>query len=280
MEEQRAQLFRCLQVELEAGSSKPNRKRCPLRVRLNEQSLEWLCDHRIFLQGYRKNGYRLKPGDFLGWWGQNPKVEPYVGMYRGDTIPDVGSFTYTFSAIPLGFTLGRYCSISWDVKFPGPRHPLELISTGGFMLLSDADMWTTYLGDTNSEFDSTPPNPQKPGASIGNDVWIGQDVSIMRDLTIGDGAVIAAGAVVTKSVESFAIVGGNPAKFIRWRFPEDVREELIALRWWRYGFSVLNRVDLTDVRNSMRDLRTQLADESEFAPETVDLMAMPHSGEV
>jgi virginiamycin A acetyltransferase len=216
----------------------------------------------------------------LNWWGNAPEVEPYIGLYKGDSIPNVGSFTYSFSAIPLGFTFGRYCSISWDVKFPGPRHPLELISTAGFMLLSDADMWTTYLRDSDTVFDKAPPNPQKPGASIGHDVWIGQDVSIMRDLRIGDGAVVAAGAVVTKSVESFAIVGGNPARFIRWRFPKDVQEELIELCWWKYGFSVLNRVDLCDVRNSMRDLRSQLAETQEFTPEKVDLMAMPHGGAV
>jgi virginiamycin A acetyltransferase len=216
----------------------------------------------------------------LSWWGTAPEVEPYIGLYKGDSIPNIGSFTYSYSTIPLGFTFGRYCSISWDVKFPGPRHPLELISTGGFMLLSDADMWTMYLRDSDTAFGKTPSNPQKPGASVGHDVWIGQDVSIMRGLTIGDGAVVAAGAVVTRNVEAFAVVGGNPAKFIRWRFPEDVREELKELRWWRYGFSVLNRVDLSDVRNSIRDLRVQLTDTPEFTPNRVDLMTMPHSGEV
>ncbi|MGB0498557.1 MAG: CatB-related O-acetyltransferase, partial [Rubricella sp.] len=65
-----------------------------------------------------------------------------------------------------------------------------------------------------------------------NDVWIGARAIIMSGVTIADGAIVAAGAVVTKDVEPYAIVGGNPARVIRYRFEQRVIERLMALSWW------------------------------------------------
>lgn len=70
--------------------------------------------------------------------------------------------------------------------------------------------------------------------SIGNDVWIGAHCLIGRRISIGDGAVIAAGSVVTKSVPPYAVAGGNPASFIKWRFEQSVIEKLLELRWWEW----------------------------------------------
>lgn len=67
---------------------------------------------------------------------------------------------------------------------------------------------------------------------IGNDVWIGDDVTILGGVRIGDGAVIAAGAVVVKDVPPYAIVGGNPTKIIKYRFPEETIERLRRIAWW------------------------------------------------
>lgn len=248
-----------------------------MRIRIAAQTLEWLYDNRIFFVGYRDHGFRLTLGSFLSY-AQNGVIEPYCAIYQGDQIPAIGSFTYTHSAIPVGFSLGRYCSVAWGVKFPGPRHPLELLSTGGFMIGSTADMWETYLTDNGETFSNLQPNPQKPGTVIGNDVWIGQDVTIMSGLTIGNGAAIAASSVIVKDVPPYAIVGGNPAQFIRWRFPEDIRAELEQLRWWRFGFGAFNRLDLSDIRNSIRDLRLLVDDLPVFAPKPVDFTQMPHAG--
>ncbi|MCF8296152.1 MAG: CatB-related O-acetyltransferase [Melioribacteraceae bacterium] len=68
---------------------------------------------------------------------------------------------------------------------------------------------------------------------IGNDVWIGNNVIILDGITIGDGAVIAAGSVVTKDVEPYSIIGGVPAKLIRYRFSNDKIEFLLKFRWWQ-----------------------------------------------
>lgn len=75
-------------------------------------------------------------------------------------------------------------------------------------------------------------HPTKGDVVIGNDCWIGMGAMILSGVTIGHGAVVGAGALVTKSVEPYAIVAGNPCRFIRWRFEADVRERLLASAWW------------------------------------------------
>jgi carbonic anhydrase/acetyltransferase-like protein (isoleucine patch superfamily) len=86
---------------------------------------------------------------------------------------------------------------------------------------------------------------------IGNDVWVGYEAMIMSGVTIGDGAVVAARAVVTKDVEPYSIVGGNPAKHIRYRFDEPTREALLRIRWWDWPEEKVKRhrreIDSPDV---------------------------------
>ena len=74
-------------------------------------------------------------------------------------------------------------------------------------------------------------NPSKTTV-IGNDVWIGESVVIIDGLKIGTGSIIAAGAVVTKDVEPYSIVGGVPAKLIRFRFEKDIVQKLLNSKWW------------------------------------------------
>lgn len=90
---------------------------------------------------------------------------------------------------------------------------------------------------------------------IGSDVWICQDVIITRGVEIGDGAVVAAGSVVTKSVPPYAVVGGNPAKFIKWRFSADVIDKLEAIRWfdWPLDKILLKRNELEKLVNFNMD---------------------------
>jgi chloramphenicol O-acetyltransferase type B len=70
---------------------------------------------------------------------------------------------------------------------------------------------------------------------IGNDVWIGRRAIIMPGIRIGDGAVVGAGSIVTKDVASYAIVAGNPARFIRSRFTDAQIESLLEIRWWEWS---------------------------------------------
>jgi virginiamycin A acetyltransferase len=77
--------------------------------------------------------------------------------------------------------------------------------------------------------------PGKKGdTTIGNDVWIGMEATIMPGVSIGDGAIISARSVVTKDVEPYAIVGGNPAKPIKKRYNDDTIDILLEIKWWNW----------------------------------------------
>ena len=105
-------------------------------------------------------------------------------------------------------------------------------------------------------------NVQKAEPIIGNDVWIGQDVLIARGVIIGDGAVVGAGSVITKDVPPYAVVGGAPAKLIKWRFPMDVIVDLQRLRWWDYALPQLNNLALDDPRRFITQMTRVIADGS------------------
>ncbi len=95
--------------------------------------------------------------------------------------------------------------------------------------------------------------------TIGNDVWIGYGAIIMRGVKIGDGAIIGAGAVVTKDVEPYSVVGGVPAKVIKYRYSEQEILELLNLKWWEYGPNILENIDLLDIHEVIDSLHQRIS---------------------
>lgn len=122
--------------------------------------------------------------------------------------------------------IGKFCSIACGAKFlfNSANHALGSLSTYPFPLFWEE--WGLDRGRVADAWDN------KGDIVIGSDVWIGYDAAILAGVTIGDGAIIAARAVVTKDVPPYTIVGGVPAKPIRRRFPEEVIQKLLELRWW------------------------------------------------
>ncbi len=119
--------------------------------------------------------------------------------------------------------IGKYCSIAPRVTILlGGEHHHDWVSNYPFSLSFDEANNLTGYPYTKGE------------VLIGNDVWIGYDALILSGVTIGNGAVIAARSVVTKDVEPFAIVGGTPAKPIRFRFPDVTIEALQRIAWWNW----------------------------------------------
>ena len=109
--------------------------------------------------------------------------------------------------------IGSYCSIAPGVQFLlGGEHQLYSISTYPFKVKSFGE-----VREAGSKGDII----------VKDDVWIGCNAIVCSGVTIGQGAVVAAGAVVTKNVEPYAIVGGNPAKKIKYRFEENLRTKLL-----------------------------------------------------
>jgi hypothetical protein len=116
--------------------------------------------------------------------------------------------------------VGSYSSLG-ALMMLGGKHPSDRVTTYPHRI------WMGMEGAGEDGF------PTPTGDTIvGSDVWLCYEALILSGLTIGDGAIVAAGAVVTKDVPAYAIVGGNPARLIRYRYPEEQREALLDIRWW------------------------------------------------
>lgn len=122
--------------------------------------------------------------------------------------------------------IGKFCSIASGTKFimGSANHRLGSVTTYPFNVFGGS--WQENTPDHMSQL------PFKGDIVIGNDVWIGRESIIMPGVKIGDGAIIAACSVVTKDVEPYSVVGGNPARFIKKRFNDELIELLLEFKWW------------------------------------------------
>ncbi|ASG68521.1 hypothetical protein fh0823_15540 [Francisella halioticida] len=139
----------------------------------------------------------------------------------------VGDYTYIQKNTSIvSADIGKFCSIASNVNISLANHPIDMVSTNPIFYSYTNILprcFTKKVLDDSVVF---------PRTIISSDVWIGQGVKIKAGVTIGVGAVIAAGAVVVKDVEPYSIVGGVPAKHIKYRFDEETIARLIKSEWW------------------------------------------------
>lgn len=166
---------------------------------------------------------------FLNQIVKNPNI--IVGDYTYyDDFENVDNFEknvkYLFDFIGDQLIIGKFCMIASDVTFimNGANHLQEAVTTYPFAIFG--------LDWSNAMEGKSYPN--KGNTIVGNDVWIGYGATIMPGVRIGDGAIVAAKSVVTKDVEPYAVVGGNPAKIIRKRFSDDKIQRLLDVAWWNW----------------------------------------------
>ena len=127
-------------------------------------------------------------------------------------------------------SIGSFCSIADNVQiFLGGHHRADWVSTYPFPAYIPEASDIQGYGGTRGD------------VVIGSDVWICANSIILSGVNIGHGAVIANGAVVSRDVEPYAIVAGNPAVRIRWRFDESIRTELLNTAWWQWPEEEIRR---------------------------------------
>jgi acetyltransferase-like isoleucine patch superfamily enzyme len=174
------------------------------------------------------------------------RIEPYAHLVSLQLPFSMGAFSYSRSKLDESVTVGRYCSIAPDVRFTLESHPVDWVTTSP-ALYGDGYMIETYARDRGAILASPSATaPRIEHTEIGNDVWIGAGAIIRSGVKIGDGAIIGAGAVVVRNVPPYAVVGGVPAKVIRYRFPDDIVSRMKAAAWWRFAPDVLRGLTIDD----------------------------------
>jgi acetyltransferase-like isoleucine patch superfamily enzyme len=196
------------------------------------------------------------------WRALNPHNSTSLGVIPASEdffrIVTVGKCTYgCISAVYSGgpeerLTIGNFCSIAPDVRFiMGSEHPYCYVSTFPFKVKA-----------AGKRAEATSKGP----ICLKDDVWIGERVLILSGVTIGQGAIVAAGSTVVKDVPPYAIVGGCPAKLIKYRFPESVIEKLMLIdwpavdpRWTRKNldllYTVIDESNVSEIAEAIRKQR-------------------------
>lgn len=197
-------------------------------------------DVELFLESHN-----YSESDYLyivvGGWKNNKEDIVYKNCM-------VGRYTFGYDALlkdaPICKRIGRFCSINNTARIV-VNHTLDCVSTHSFL-----DTRSYYSKEKGLEIKGFVEKYGKHvdnhgwisnkirdnrSVEIGNDVWIGANVIILPGVKIGDGAVIAAGAVVTHDVAPYAIVGGVPAKVIKYRFSRDVIAKFLRIKWWDWS---------------------------------------------
>jgi acetyltransferase-like isoleucine patch superfamily enzyme len=149
-----------------------------------------------------------------------------------------GDFTYGRCTVrnwgePYTLKVGKFCSLADNITvYTGGNHPHNWVTTYPFGHVHK-NIFTTFDGKGC---------PYSNGnVTIGNDVWIGSNSTIMSGITVGDGAVIATNSHVVKNVEPYSIVGGNPAKLIKYRFSPEQIQKLLKIKWWNWSIEKINQ---------------------------------------
>ncbi len=157
---------------------------------------------------------------------KNSKIHKTSKVCSGSNIINTNMEEYSYignNCTVVNTNIGSFCSIADDCKIGLAMHPIEWVSTSPVFHDGYNVLRKNFSNHTFNPFNTT---------SIGCDVWIGANCLVKSGVKIGNGAIVGMGSVVTKDVDPYTIVAGNPAKIIRMRFPEDMAHYLERIKWW------------------------------------------------
>lgn len=159
-----------------------------------------------------------------------------IGTRTSLTEVALGDYSYVMSDCEIIYaSIGKFCSIAAHARIHPVNHPMQRASQSHFTYRA-ADY---FAGEAHEEdlFDWR----RAQRVHIGHDVWVGHGAIVLAGRKAGTGAVLAAGAVVTKDVAPYTIVGGNPARLLKRRFPQSIGDRLERLAWWDWSHAQLRK---------------------------------------
>lgn len=167
---------------------------------------------------------------YLGAKIHNVSFGNHVVVYENVYLENcnIGSYSYVQKNSKIFNTdIGNFCSIATGVSIGPGIHRIDLITTHPSFYIKDTPLPIVFA--TKNHFETF------KKTIIGNDVWIGEGAIILDGVSVGNGAVIAAGAIVVKEVEPYSVVGGVPARHLKYRFDEETIALIEKSEWWNYS---------------------------------------------